>query len=174
MQAIGLVGRFQSNPKDTHVLAVKIIFRYLQGTSDYGMWYPKTTNLVLRAYTYVDWVGSIDDRKITSGCTFFLGSCLISWLNEKQTSISLSTVEAEYIVVAFCCTQVLWIETNLKDIQVPYDQRISIMCDNKSAINFSKNHVQHSKTKHMPIKYHFLIEQVQYLVVKLEYVPSKE
>jgi hypothetical protein len=69
---------------------------------------------------------------------------------------------------------VLWIKNNLKDIQVPCDQPVSIMCDNTSAINLSKNHVQHSKTKHIPIKYHFLREQVQDQVVKLEYVPSKE
>jgi hypothetical protein len=73
IQVVGLVGRFQSNPKDTHVLAVKTIFRYLQGTSDYGLWYPKTTDLILRAYTDADWVGSIDYRKSTSGGAFFLG-----------------------------------------------------------------------------------------------------
>jgi hypothetical protein len=78
IQVVGLVGRFQENPKETHVLAVKRIFRYLQGTVDYGLWYPKDTNLILRAYTDVDWEGSIDDRKITSGGTFFLGNCLVS------------------------------------------------------------------------------------------------
>jgi hypothetical protein len=61
-----LVGRFQSNPKETHVLVVKRIFRYLHGTSDYGLWYPKATELVLKAYTNADWAGSIDDRKNTS------------------------------------------------------------------------------------------------------------
>jgi hypothetical protein len=70
---------------------------------------------------------------------------------------------------------VLWIKKNIKDIQVPYDQPVSIMCDNTSAINLSKNHVQHFKTKHIPIKYHFLRERVQDHVIKLEYhVPSKE
>jgi hypothetical protein len=93
MHVFGLVGMFQSNPKETHVLTVKRIFRYLQGTSDYGIWYPETTNLVLRAYTYVYWVGSIDDRKNTNGGAFFLSSCLVSWLNKKKTSISLSIVE---------------------------------------------------------------------------------
>jgi hypothetical protein len=117
-------------------------------------------NLILRAYIDAYWAGSIVDRKITSGGAFFLGSCLVSWLNKKQTSISISTVEQEYIAATSCCTQVLWIKTNLKDIQVPCDQPISIMCDNTSAINLSKNPIQHSKTKHIPIKYHFLREHV--------------
>jgi hypothetical protein len=73
-----LVGRFQANPKETHVIVVKRIFIYLEGTVDYGLWYPKETKLVLKAYIDADWVGSIDDRKSTSGGTFFLGSCLVS------------------------------------------------------------------------------------------------
>jgi hypothetical protein len=91
MQVVGLFCRFQSNPKENHVLAVKRILRYLQGTIDYVLWYPKDTNLILRAYTDVDLVGSLDDRKITSGGALFLSSCLVSCLNKKQTSISLST-----------------------------------------------------------------------------------
>jgi hypothetical protein len=153
---------------------VERIFRYLQGIVDYGLWYPTNTNLVLRDYTYADWAGSIDDRKRTSGGTFFLGNCSVSWLNNKQTSISLSRVEVEYITTTSYCTQVFWIKKNLKDIQVPCDQPISIMCDSTSAINHSKNNVQHSKTNKIPIKYHFLREEVQEYVVKLEYVPSKE
>jgi len=61
MQETILVGRFQSNPKEIHVLVVKRIFRYLQGTIDYGLWYPKEMNLILRDYTDAYWVGSIDD-----------------------------------------------------------------------------------------------------------------
>jgi hypothetical protein len=136
--------------------------------------YSKNTNLFLRAYIVVYWVGNISDRKITSGGVFFLGSCLVSYLSKKQLSISLFTTKAEYIAATSCCTQVLLVNANLNEIQVPCDQPISIMCDNTSAIKISKNHVQHSKTKHIPIKYHFLREQVQDQVVKLEYVPSKE
>jgi hypothetical protein len=98
----------------------------------------------------------------------------VSWLSKKQTFISLSIVEVEYIAATSRCTQVLWIIKNLKDIQVPCDKPVTIVCDNTSVIDISKNHVQHSKTKHIPIKYLFLIEQVQDQVVKLEYVPSKE
>ena len=138
IQAVGFVGRFQANPKETHVLAVKRIFRYLQGIVDDGLWYPKDTNIVLRHFIDAGWVGSIDDRKRTSGGTFFLGSCLMSWLNKKQTSISLSTVEVECIAATSCCTKVLWIKNNLQDIQVPCDQPVSIMCGNTSAINSLK------------------------------------
>eukprot|EP00253_Pinus_taeda_P030559 PITA_30559 len=66
MHAVGIVGRFQANPKETHLQAVKRIFRYLQGTQNYGLWYPRDTDLTLHAYIDADWAGSVDDRKSTS------------------------------------------------------------------------------------------------------------
>ena len=94
--------------------------------------------------------------------------------HKKQSSVNLSTDEAEYIVAAACCTQVLWMKQTLQDIQVNYEEPISILCDNTSAINISKNLVLRSKTKHIPIKYHFLWEHVTDKHVKLEFVGTKE
>jgi hypothetical protein len=106
--------------------------------------------------------------------TFYLGECLVSWLSKKQSSVSLSTAEAEYIAATTCCTQVLWMKQTLTDIQVEYDEPIPIYCDNTSAISISKNPVMHSKTKHIPIKYHFLREQVAEKNIRVEYVGTKE
>jgi hypothetical protein len=116
MQEVGKVARFQESPKESHVMAVKRIFRYLKGTKEFGLWYPKGNDLSLISYTYVDWEGSIDDRRSTSGATFYLGECLISWLSKKQYSISLSIVELEYITATTCCTRLLWMKQTLKDI----------------------------------------------------------
>jgi len=153
---------------------VKRIFKYLQGTQNYGLWYPRDTDLTLHAYTNADWVGSVDDRKSTSGGAFFMGSILVSWFNKKQSSIALSTAEAKYVVVASSCTQLLWMMQTLQDFQITCTPPISILCDNTSAISLSKNPVMHSKTKHISIKYNFLREQVLEQNVKLEYIPSKE
>ena len=71
MQVVGLMGRFQSAPKETHLKVVKIIFRYLQGTLELGLWYPKDKNFNLTTYIDADWDDSIDDRKSTSGGDFF-------------------------------------------------------------------------------------------------------
>jgi hypothetical protein len=154
MQAVGQVGRFQADPKESHLQAVKRIFRYLKGTTDLGLWYPKGHELTLIAYTDADWAGDIDDRKSTSGAAFYLGDCLVSWLSKKQSSISLSIAEVEYIAAAACCTQIIWMKQTLQDLQVRYNEPISIFYDNTSAISISKNPVMHSKTKHIPIKYH--------------------
>ena len=84
MQVVGLGVRFQANPKETHVLAIKRIFRYLKGTTEFGLWYPKGHELSLVAYTYAYWEGSIDDRKSTSEAMLYLGDCLVSWSSNKQ------------------------------------------------------------------------------------------
>eukprot|EP00253_Pinus_taeda_P017313 PITA_17313 len=104
MHAVGIVGRLQENPKETHLQAVKRIFKYLQGTQNYGLWYPRDTDLTLHAYTNADWAGSMDDRKSTSGGAFFMGSRLVSWFSKKKCSIALSTAEAKYVAAASCCT----------------------------------------------------------------------
>ena len=134
----------------------------------------KCQDFVLKAFTDEDWEGSVDDWKSTNGAIFFLGNCLVSWISKKQSSISLYTAEDEYIVGASCCTQVIWMKNALEDLLVKYEHPIIINCDNTNAINMSKNLVMHSKTKHIPIKYHFLREQVSQKVVKLEYVDTKE
>ena len=128
-QAIGKVVRFQAAPKETHIIAVKRIFRYLKGTLDFGLWYPKGNDLTLIAYSDTNWAGCVDDRKSISGTMFFLGSYLVSWSSKKQSSVSLSTIEAEYIAATTCCTQILWMKQTLQDIHVTCNEPIPILCD---------------------------------------------
>ena len=73
MHAVGIVGGFQANPKESHLHAIKITLKYLQGNQDFGLWYPKNVDLTLHAYKDVDWARNVDDRKSTSGGTFHMG-----------------------------------------------------------------------------------------------------
>ena len=116
----------------------------------------------------------MDERKSTSGGAFFLGDHLVAWLRKNQGSIYLSTTEDEYIAAAICCTQILWMIQTLKDLEVKYVDPIPLHCDNTSAISMYKNTVLHSKNKHIPIKYHFLMEHVTNRVVQLNFIPSTE
>nr|GEU89953.1 retrovirus-related Pol polyprotein from transposon TNT 1-94 [Tanacetum cinerariifolium] len=107
--------RFQVTPKASHLHAVKRIFRYLKGKPHLGLWYPKDSPFDLVAYSDSDYVGASLDRKfITKGCQF-LGCRLTSWQCKKQTVVATSTIKAEYVAAASCCTQVLWIQNQLLD-----------------------------------------------------------
>ena len=84
--------------------ALKRIIKYVKTIAEFGVWYNKDTSDVLAGYSDTDWVGNADDRKSTSGGCFYVGNNLVSWMIKKQNSISLSTAEAEYIVVGSYCT----------------------------------------------------------------------
>ena len=174
MQDVGMVGRFQYSPKQSHLVAVKRIIKYLNGTLDYGLWYPRNQYLQLTAYSDVNWANCLDEKKSTSGGAFFLGDSLVAWLSKKQSSVSLYTIEVEYIVVATYSTQELWMIQTLADLEVKYVDPIPLHSDNTSSIIVSKNLVLHSKTKNIPIKYHFLMEQVTNRLVQLNFIPSTE
>jgi hypothetical protein len=110
-------------------------------------------------YSDSDWAGDKVDRKSTSGACKFIGRSLVSWSSKKQNSISLSTAEAEYISVASCCTQLLWMKQTLKDYGVSLGT-VLLLCDNESAIKIANNPVQHSHTKYIDICHHFLHDHV--------------
>ncbi|KAG9459176.1 hypothetical protein H6P81_003684 [Aristolochia fimbriata] len=170
--SVGLCARFQSAPKESHVKTVKRIIRYVKSTFNLGIWYAAETRNVLAGYSDADWAGNTNDRKSTSGGCFYLGTNLVSWYSKKQNSISLSTAEAEYIATGSCCAQLLWMKQMLEDYGVPSGV-LTMYCDNTSAINISKNPVQHSRTKHIDIRHHFIRELVEGGKVILEYLSTE-
>ena len=172
MFAICLCARFQSCPKESHLNAVKRIFRYLKGSMNFCLWYPKCTNFSLCGYTDADFGGCRIDRKSTSGSCHFLGNCLVSWMSKKQNAISLSTTEAEYVAAGACCAQLLWMKHTLRDFELFFDC-VPMFCDNTSAINLTKNPIHHSRTKHIDIKHHFIRDLVQKGEFSINFVCSK-
>ncbi|GJR28031.1 hypothetical protein Tco_1104263 [Tanacetum coccineum] len=170
--AVCMCARYQSRPTKKHLEAVKRVFRYLQGTINMGLWYPKDTAMALTAYADADHAGCQDTRRSTSGSAQFLGDKLVSWSSKKQTSTSISSTEAEYIAMSGCCAQILWMRSQLSDYGFAYN-RIPMYCDNKSAIALCCNNVQHSRSKHIDIRHHFIREQVEKGVVELYFVRTE-
>ncbi|GJX56609.1 retrovirus-related pol polyprotein from transposon TNT 1-94 [Tanacetum coccineum] len=158
--------RYQVRPTVKHLKEVKRIFRYLSQSYNMGLWYPKDSGFELIAYSYADHAGCKDDCKITSGGLQFLDEKLVSWSSKKQDCITMSTAEAEYVSLSAWCAQVIWMRTQLLDYGYKYN-RILMYCDSKSAIAISCNPVQHSKTKHIDIRYHFIKEHIEKGTVEL-------
>jgi hypothetical protein len=107
MLSVCMYARFQDDPMEVHLTAIKRIMRYLVYTPKFGLWYPKGSPFDLIGYSDVDWAGCKIDRKSTSGTCQFLGRSLVSWALKKQNSLALSTAKAEYIATGHCCAQLL-------------------------------------------------------------------
>ncbi|KAJ9542272.1 hypothetical protein OSB04_028778 [Centaurea solstitialis] len=143
MFATCFCARFQANLKESHMMALKRILR-----------------------------GCQLDRKSTSGHVQFLGDKLVSWGSKKQHCVSTSTAEAEYVAAASCCSQVLWMRTQLRDYGYSFNH-IPIYCDSKSAIAITCNPVQHTRTKHINIRYHFIKDHVERGTIELYFVNTE-
>ncbi|MDQ9786237.1 Ty1/Copia family ribonuclease HI, partial [Serratia marcescens] len=165
-------GRFQAKPKLSHFTAAKRILKYLKGTENVGLWYPKDSSFDLKSFSDSDYAGCKIDRKSTSGTCQFLGDRLVSWFSKKQTSIATSTAEAEYLAAGSCCSQLLWIQQQLRDYGIEAGES-PIFCDNTSAIAITYNPVLHSRTKHIDVRHHFIRDHVSKKHIRLEYVPTE-
>ncbi|GJS24883.1 hypothetical protein Tco_0453515 [Tanacetum coccineum] len=167
-----LCAQYQAKPTKKHLNAVKQIFRYLKGTINMGLWYSKDTNMSLTAYSDVDHAECQDTRRSTSGSAQFLGDKLVSWSSKKQKSTAISSIEAEYIALSGCCAQILWMRSQLTDYGFQFN-KIPLYHDNKSAIALCRNNVQHSRSKHIDVRYHFIKEQVENGIVEFDFVRTE-
>ncbi|KAK8926656.1 hypothetical protein KSP39_PZI018977 [Platanthera zijinensis] len=163
--------KYQVNIKESHYIAAKRILRYLKGTPNLDLWYPRNNDVELIGFSDADFAGSRDDRKSTSGTCQFLGRRLISWNSKKQNCVATSTAESEYISAGSCCAQLLWIRNQLKDYDLQF-RDVPMYCDSSSAITIANNPVSHSRTKHIEVRYHFIREHVENKDISLCYVPT--
>ncbi|GJX41358.1 retrovirus-related pol polyprotein from transposon TNT 1-94 [Tanacetum coccineum] len=149
-----LCARYQANPKESHLIVVKRIFRYLKGTPSLGLWYPKCSGFDLKGYLNSDYARCNMDRKSTSGACQLLEGKLICWSAKKQQFVAMSSVEAKYVAAVGCCANILWMNSQLTNYDIIYE-KVPIFC-NTSAIVISNNLVLHSRIKHIDIRYYFI------------------
>ncbi|GJU07505.1 hypothetical protein Tco_1123935 [Tanacetum coccineum] len=142
-----LCERYQANPKESHLIDVKRIFRYRKGTHSLGLWYPKCSGFDQKEYSDSDYVGCNMDRKSSS-------------------------VEAEYVAAAGCCANILWMKSQLTDYDIIYE-KVPIFYDNISVIAISNNPVLYSRIKHIDIRYHFIRDHILKKDNELHFIPTK-
>ncbi|KAK2454628.1 putative mitochondrial protein [Trifolium repens] len=174
--AVNKVCQFMSNPLESHWIAVKRILRYLKGTLHLGLKIIPTNihhPLSLKAFCDADWASDPDDRRSTSGAALFFGPNLISWWSRKQQVVARSSTEAEYRSLAQATADVLWLQTLLKELTVPF-QTPTVYCDNQSAVLLAHNPVLHSRTKHMEIDLFFVREKVLAKQLSVTHIPGSD
>nr|GEW76112.1 retrovirus-related Pol polyprotein from transposon TNT 1-94 [Tanacetum cinerariifolium] len=171
VHATCLCDRYQAKTTEKHLKEVKWIFHYLLGIVNTGLWYTKDSGFELTGFLDADYTGCKDTFKSTSSGAQFFGEKLVSWSLKKQDYMALLTAKAEYVSISACCAKVLWMRTQLTDYCFHFN-KIPIYYDSKSAIAISCNPVQHSRTKHIAIRYHFIMEHVEKGTIQLYFVKT--
>nr|GEU37859.1 retrovirus-related Pol polyprotein from transposon TNT 1-94 [Tanacetum cinerariifolium] len=162
----------KSNPKESHLTAMKRIPMYLKGTSTLGLYYPKCSGFDLKGYSDSDYAGCNMDRKSTSGACQILYGKLFCWSAKKQQSVAMSSVEAEYVAAVGYCASIIWMKSQINDYDIHY-KMVPIFCDNTSSIAISNNPVLHSRTKHIDIRYHFIRDHILKGDIKLHFIHTE-
>ena len=172
--AVGKLSQFMQNPSNEHWAGIKRVLRYIKGTLDYGLNYSYSESFHLCGYSDADWAGCIDSRKSTSGFVFQIGNSTVSWSSKKQSIVALSSTEAEYVSLCSAAQETVWFRHLLKDIGLLQATSTLIYEDNQGAMCLAKNPKDHSRTKHIDIKYHYTRELVANKILQIQYVPTGE
>ncbi|KAG8472437.1 hypothetical protein CXB51_035357 [Gossypium anomalum] len=152
--AVSAVSRYMANPGKEHWKAVQWILRYLRGTTDVCLQFGRTEDRVI-GYVDADFAGDLDRRRSLTGYVFTIGGCAISWKATLQTTVALSTTEAEYMAITEACKEAIWLKGLFSELNE--DLQIStVFCDSQSAIFLTKDQMFHERTKHIDVRYHFV------------------
>jgi hypothetical protein len=181
--AVNIASRYMSNPDQTHMNAVNKILRYLNESNNYGLMYKDNeininnnndNELTIFGYCDADWGGDINDRTSTTGYCTFIDDNLISWNTKKQQTVAISTAEAEYMAAVEVTKELLWLKQLLNELNYEIKLPIKIYIDNLSAIYIAQHDVQHDRTKHIDIKYHFIKQYVEEKIIELEWISTEK
>lgn len=164
-----------SKPSKEHWQGVKRILRYIKGTINYGLIFKAEDNKgILAGYSDADWAGDIDTRRSTSWYVFQICGSTVSWCSKRQSSVSRSSTEAEYIALSMASQEAVWLSRLLKNVGVKQEEPILIYEDNQGAIELSRKPKFHNRTKHIDIAHHFIREKVKDKVIYVKYCETEQ
>jgi hypothetical protein len=165
--AVSQLSRFSANPTENHKSAVKRVFRYLKGSINQGLVFDSANwDQGLLGYTVANW-GRDNDRQSTGGYAFMLFGTIITWSSKRQTTVALSSCEAEYIAETEAAKKTIWLGQLLDSLTNMRPVAVKILGDNRGALALTKNPEYHSRTKYIDICYHFIRHKVEEGLVEL-------
>lgn len=173
--AVSLLARHFMNYNRSHWNSAKQVAKYLNSTKKYSLVYGRNTNTEIRGFCDVDWAGDKDRRKSTTGIVYTIGCTAFLWKSKLQSIVASSTMEAEYVAMAQCSREALWIRKILKDLNmtIPEDG-LRISSDNVMALNLAIEKKQTVKSKHIDVCYNLTQDYSEKKWIKLEYLSGKE
>jgi hypothetical protein len=171
--AVGLLSRFLENPGRTHYEAAKRLLRYVSKTRNMGLMFYSHGVIEVAGYCDSDWGGCPDTRRSTTGYVFKLGGAAITWNSKRQTTVALSSCEAEYVAAAQAAKEAIWIRSFLGELDVLQDWPITIETDSQSALSLMKNVGYSARSKHVDIQVHFVRETIMKEYVQFMYVNTE-
>ena len=157
-QTINLA-KFNNNPGEEHVKASEDLFRYLKGTTKLGIKFSKPKSfdgkIEIRAFVDSDWAGCVDTRRSTIGFIIQIAGGPVSWKSKTIKTIAQSSCEAEFMGLTEVCRELMWLCNFLEEIGIAFHTP-KIYCDSQSAIYWSEDPIEHSRNKHMEVKYYYV------------------
>ena len=170
-----MVSRYMHDPGVGHWDAVKWILRYIRGTLNVGLVYERDTTGGQLCIGYVDsdYAGDLDKRRSTTGYVFTLTRAPVCWRCTLQSTVALSTTEAEYMAVTEAVKEAIWLRGLLEELGIS-QRSVTIHCDSMSAIYLAKNQVFHARTKHIDVRYHFVRDVLEDGDVEIVKVHTKD
>jgi hypothetical protein len=174
--AIAALGHHTANPGLDHQRTLKCVFRYLKATSNQQLIFGHgvLNGSTLLGYTDTDWASDVNNHKLTLGYVFTLAGAAASWSSKKQTSIALSSTEAEYVARAHATKEAIWLRQLLSELRLDVSSPTVLHINNQSAIAIARNPEFHDSTKHIDVHYHFLQQVVEDKLIQLAYTPTGE
>ena len=172
MCAVGQLSQFLNKPTSRHLLAAKRILRYLKGTLNLGIRYGHPVTPLV-GFSDADWAGNLDTRRSTTGYVVMLNNGAVTWRSQRQPTVALSTMEAEYMALTEATKELLWMRRFLTELGYGNDDPVDLFTDNQSALALSKNPVSHARAKHIDVRHHFVRDAIQDNVVWVQHIPTE-
>ncbi|KAK1413804.1 hypothetical protein QVD17_35587 [Tagetes erecta] len=172
--AVGKLSRFTSNPGSHHWQAINRVLRYLKGTMNYGLTYNGFPS-VLEGYSDASWITNMEDHSSTSGWVFLLGGGSISWASKKQTCITNSTMESEFVALASAGKEAEWLRNLIYEIPLwpkPISP-ISIRCDSAATLAKAYSQVYNGKSRHLGVRHSIIRDLITNGVISVEFVRTQ-
>jgi len=166
------MSRFMKIPIITHFKALKQILRYIKGTFDFGLFYGYSNNFELVGYNDSDWGGDMNNKKSIIYFVFYIGDITFTWSSKKQSIVTLSICEVEYVATTTCVCYSIWLIILLKELRTPQEKLIEIYVDNIPTIALVKNHMFHDRSKHIDTRFYCLRDCITNKKVEVKYVKT--